>query len=57
MNSATEEDSPIVITVKHEGTDGLQMTFVDVVTSSRAVHCPVNSKLDGDEFVQINCLG
>jgi hypothetical protein len=34
-----------------------QLRFVDVVTSSRAVHCPVDGKLDGDEFFQITCLG
>ena len=52
-----DEESPIKVTIYHEGTDGLQLTFVDVVTNNKAAHCPVNGKLDADEFLEIECLG
>ena len=50
------EDEPITVTVTHEGTDGIQLRFVDIVTNNRAAHCPIDSKLDSDEFVAVKCL-
>jgi hypothetical protein len=53
----TEEDVPISVTIYHEGTDGIQLRYVDIVTNNRAAHCPVDAKLDADEFLEIECLG
>ncbi len=49
------EGNEISVTVYHEGSDGLQLDYVEVSTNNRVVNCPVNKKLDEEEYFTARC--
>ena len=39
----------------HEGTDGLLLDFVEILTSNRLAYCSVGFELDDDQYTNIIC--
>ena len=40
----------------HEGTDGLLLDFVEILTDQRLAYCSVGFEVDGDEYTQLTCI-
>ena len=44
------------IALYHEGTDGLLLDFVEILTSNRLAYCSVGFELDDDNYRQLSCV-
>ena len=39
----------------HEGTDGLLLDFVEILTDNRLAYCSVGFELDQSQYTQLTC--
>eukprot|EP00090_Calanus_glacialis_P006408 TRINITY_DN1499_c0_g1_i1.p1 TRINITY_DN1499_c0_g1~~TRINITY_DN1499_c0_g1_i1.p1 ORF type:complete len:142 (+),score=44.53 TRINITY_DN1499_c0_g1_i1:60-485(+) len=47
--------APYSISVFHDGTDGLTLSWIEVKTDMRTARCDVDAKLDDHNFVKATC--
>ena len=45
----------VEVVVYHEGSDGIQLDFIELTTSARVLTCPINKKLDGTDYFASKC--
>ena len=44
------------MTLYHEGSDGLTLEYVEILTTTRIAYCSVGFDLDGDVFATRSCI-
>merc|ERR1711892_189405 len=48
-------NAPYTVTAFHDGSDGLELDWIEVTTNLRSVRCPVDQKFDDHQFLKFTC--